>query len=210
VGVLSGVAGLILFYDWEKSKVKNIHSIASYIDYETNKLVEEKEMEIAWAHFSFFKSISLPRIPRDAEYEVDYKSRVGPKRKLESEYYSVSEAGKFRKIKLVSKQFCLENEVEFLYLTYKILQNEDYKQKIIEKREKNKIVVLNENLTQIRKYRVQFPQKVTTDKANQYFAIAERFETDQSSLNEATITALILKPLPASQSGDPGRIEIPL
>jgi hypothetical protein len=210
VGILGGVTGLILFYDWIRPKVKNSHTIASYIDYETNKMVEEKEMEITWAYFPFFRSISLPRIPRDAEYEVNYKSRVKPKRKLEPEHYTVSEAGKFRKIKLVNKEFCTNEDVEFVYLTYKIVQNEEYRQKISEKREKGKTIILNDNLTEIRNYRVHLPQKVTMDKANKYFALAERFETDQSSTDEVIITALVLKPLPPSQSGEPGRIEVPL
>lgn len=211
ISILAGVTGLILFYDWIRPKVKNIRTTATYIDYEANKMIEEKEMEITWAYFSIFKSISLPRIPRNAEYQIDYKARIKPKAKLNPDYYAVSEAGKFRKIKLVNKKFCDEEDVEFVYITYRIIQNDDYRQKISEKRENNKIVILNANLTEIRNYRVQFPpKKVTAEKANMYFGIAERFETDQSSSNEATIAALVLKPIAPCQSVAPGRVEIPL
>lgn len=210
IGIVGGITGIILFYDWIRPKVKNVRIISSHINYETNEMVEEKEMEITWPHFPFFKTISLPRFPRDARYVTAYKASVWPKQKLDSTNYTVSEAGKYRKIKLVNKEFCTENDVELIYLTCFIPQAEDYRRHIREMKEANKIIVLNDNLTEVKNYRVLFPKKVTMNKANRYFPIVERFETDQSSSDEAVIIALILKPLPPSKSGEPGRIEIPL
>lgn len=206
IGIIAGVTGLVIFYDWIRPKVKNTRIVATYIDYETNKLVEEKEMEITWAFFSFFRAITLRRVPREAEYELDYRSSAKPRTRIDPSNYTVSEAGKSRKIKLLRKEFCKEDDdVDYIFLTLKILQNEGYRDHIPEKREKNKIVVQNDNLTEVRNYRVKFPQKVTMDKALQYFAIAERIITSESASGEATITALILRPMLPSHM-----IEIPL
>jgi hypothetical protein len=207
-GFAGAITGVVLLYNWIRPKVKNSHTISSYIDYETNEMVEEKEIEISWGHSSLFNAISLPRFSRDAKYEVAYKSPISPKQKLERDHYTVSEAGKFRKIKLVNREFCTENGIEQIYLTCLIPQTEDYRHQIQKVKETNKIIVLNKNLMEIRNYKVSFPNKVTMDKANQYFLVSERFETKQSSPDEATITALILKPLPPAKSGEPGRIEI--
>jgi len=206
IGIITGILGLIIFIDWIRPKVKNTRIVATYLDYETDKLVEEKEMEITWAFFSFFRAITLRRIPREAKYELDFRSSSKPRTRIAPGNYTVLEAGKFRKIRLLRKEFCKEDDdVDYIFLTLKTLQNEEYRKHIHEEREKNKIVLQNDNLTEVRNYKVEFLQKMTMDRALPYFAIAERIITSESASGEATITALILKPIQPSQ-----RIEIPL
>lgn len=204
-----GLTVLFTIYDWLRPKIKNKKNVMCYINFETNELIEEFEFQISWPHIPFVKTVSLPKIARNSKYEIAYRSVISPKTKLEQEHYTDKGTGKYRKIRLIDKAFFLENEVEYVYLTCMTPQSSDYRNKINEERERNQTTVLNHNLVEVRNYRLILPSPITMDKASQYFPFIERFESEDSTPEESHIIALILKPLDACRSGDPGKIVIP-
>lgn len=200
---------LFAVYDLLRSKIKNKKLVMCYINFETDELTQEFEFQISWPHIPFRKTVTLPKIARNAEYEIAYRSAISPKTPLGLENYTDEGGGKHRKIKLIDKAFFLDNEVEYLYLTCMIPQSSDYKEKISAEREEDQITVLNYNLEEVRNYRLTLPTPITMDKASQYFPLIERFMSGDSDLGEAHVVALILKPLDACRSGVPGKIVIP-
>ena len=210
LGIIATVTGIVVFIDWVRPKVKNNHLITSFLNYENDDLIEEREMEITWPKFPFFKTISLPKMTREAKYEIAYKSAISPKQKMEKDHYTVNEAGKYRKIKLTNKEFCLEFEVDLIYITYYIHQTDGYKENIREITEADKVVILNDNLTEIKNYRLVLQKTVTMDKASGYFTYVEKIESKKNNTGEAIISALIIKSLPAAKGGEPGKVEIML
>lgn len=210
IGGLIGVfLTLFTIYDLLRPKIKNKKIVMSYINFETDELVQESEFQILWPHIPFLKTIRLPKIARNAKYEIAYRSAISPKTPLGLEHYTDEGGGKYRKIKLMDKAFFLDNEVEYLYLICMIPQSSGYKEKISEEREENQVTVLNHNLEEVRNYRLTLLTPITMDRASQYFPFVESFVSGDSDLGEAHVVALILKPLDACRSGVPGRIVIP-
>jgi hypothetical protein len=208
LGIIAAIASIIIFIDWARPKVKNKHLLSSYLNFQNDDLVEEREMEITWPKFPFFKTISLPKMPRDAKYEINYKSAISPKQKLESSHYTVSESGKYRKIKLTNKKFCVEYEVDLIYVTYFIHQNEGYHQKIREITEKDKIIILNDNLTEVMNYKLKPTKDITMDKASIYFGQVDEIESGVNKAGQAVITEMTIKSLPPAKGGQPGKVEL--
>ena len=208
LGVIAAITGIIIFVDWVRPKIKNKHLLSSYLNFENDDLVEEREMEITWPKFPFFKTISLPKMPRDAKYEINYKSAISPKQKLESIHYTVSESGKYRKIRLTNKKFCLEYEVDLIYVTYYIHQNDSYHEKIHEITEKDKIRILNDNLTEVKNYRLKPTKDITMDKASKYFDQVDEIESGVNKAGQAVIAEMTVKTLPPAKGGQPGKVEL--
>lgn len=198
--------GVIAFIGWIVGFRPRAHRISqtSFIDCESDQILEEIKFSISWGHVFFLRKIKLPPIERDATFKVLCKPLGGIKDTLHMDNYNEKSYGLSRNIYFVNKNFFENNEIEDVFLEITRSAPPDYRDKIEIRQTSGRIEVLNRNHVEVRGLPVELPETITLDKMLAYSALFNEWRTSNGS-----ITAF-LKFVPPCIGEKPGKVTIPV
>lgn len=207
--LVASVLGLIAFIGWIAGFRPRTHRIShtTYIDFESNQILEEVKFRISWGHVFFLRKIKLPRIERNANFRILCKPLGGMKDVLHMDNYSDKSSGLSRNIYLVNKDFFGNNEIEDVFLEITRPAPQDYRDKIEKHETSEKIEILNWNHVEVRGFAVELPKAITLDKIPAYSGPFVDWKIPTNPQNGITV---FLKSIPSCMGGKPGKATIPL
>jgi hypothetical protein len=179
---------------------------SSYIDCETNEVIETKNFNIEWGHVPFFRKIKLEETGRSAILKLKCKPTGEIWADLPTEYfgdYSTDSAG--RAVYIVNKNFYKKRKIKEVSLQTTQEAPAGYADKIVVNRSKDRIEILNNNNLEIRNFPLELPDTITPDKFLSYAPYFTNWETRE---NQPTIAYLL--PVEQCISNRPGKKVIPL
>lgn len=209
LNLIASILGVIAFIGWIlgcRPRTKPLNQ-KSYIDYQSNTIIETRELSIYWGHVPFFKKIKLPSIERNSKFTILCKPLGKMKNVLHTDNFSVNSSGSLTKIYLLNKAHFKKFEIETIFLETTRPSPSDYRKKIQINFNLTNIEVLNDNYLEVRQIPIKMPPTVTQDKILQYSPYLKYWET--SGGTESQITGFLEK-IPPREGQNSGRVCIPL
>lgn len=205
----ASVLGIVAFIGWIATLRPRAHRISqtSFIDYESDHIIEEIQLRISWGHVFFLRKIKLPRIERNATFKILCKSLGGIKDILHMDNYNESSSGLSTNIFLVNKKFFKNEEIEEIFLEITRPAPPDYHDKIKTNQTSKRIEVLNWNHIEVKEFPVELPKTITLDKILAYSAFFSQWKTPSDPENGIIV---FLESIPPCKGEKPGKAIIQL